>query len=161
MNNYDYLLEYTEKDRNLLMESVYDITELIRTKQIDESASKEFIFVVKTIIQRGDFTSFSCVNLLRDIMTDDLYDFLLGELKKCMLRNEPLAIEIMKIITCDNFHNYYSYLESVKNNSEISDGMKNLINIILNFEKGIVKVFSFPVINQKNRDSTELVIDWS
>ena len=68
------------------------------------------------IIRRSDFRSYSCVNLLRDIMTDEMFDFLLEELKKDVLINEPLSIEIMKIITCNNFPEYYSFLDFAKDN---------------------------------------------
>ena len=47
-------------------------------------------------------------------MTDEMFDFLLEELKKDVLINEPLSIEIMKIITCNNFPEYYSFLDFAK-----------------------------------------------
>ena len=49
-------------------------------------------------------------------MTDEMFDFLLEELKKDVLINEPLSIEIMKIITCNNFPEYYSFLDFAKDN---------------------------------------------
>lgn len=49
-------------------------------------------------------------------MTDEKFDFLLEELKKDVLINEPLSIEIMKIITCNNFPEYYSFLDFAKDN---------------------------------------------
>lgn len=75
---------------------------------------------MKKIIRRSDFRSYSCVNLLRDIMTDEMFDFLLEELKKDVLINEPLSIEIMK---------------------------------------RKLKCLSFPNLNRKSRDSTEIEIE--
>ena len=49
-------------------------------------------------------------------MTDEMFDFLLEELKKDVLINEPLSIEIKEIITCNNFPEYYSFLDFAKDN---------------------------------------------
>lgn len=160
-NKYKYLLQYETNETDHLVESVYDVIEQISKNKIDSSEKKEFFSVMKEIIQRGDFTSYSCVNLFRDIMTDDMYDFMLEELKKEIFKNEPLTIEIMKIITVANYKEYYSFLDSVKNNSSVSFNLRKLIRIILDFENGKIKYFSFPLINQKSMNSTILEIDWS
>lgn len=160
-NKYKYLLQYETNETDHLVESVYDVIEQISKNKIDSSEKKEFFSVMKEIIQRGDFTSYSCVNLFRDIMTDDMYDFMLEELKKEIFKNEPLTIEIMKIITVANYKEYYSFLDSVKNNSSVSFNLRKLIRIILDFENGKIKYFSFPLINQKSMNSTTLEIDWS
>ena len=115
---------------------------------------------MKKIIRRSDFRSYSCVNLLRDIMTDEMFDFLLEELKKDVLINEPLSIEIMKIITCNNFPEYYSFLDFAKDNMLISFNFRKFIISILDFNQGKLKCLSFPNLNRKSRDSTEIEIDW-
>ena len=160
-NKYVYLLEYSQKETDDLIESVYDITESISWNKIENADKMQFFSVMKRIIQRGDFTSYSCVNLLRDIMTDEMYDFMLTELRKDIFKNEPLSIEIMKIITCDNFPEYYAFLNAVKDNISISLNFRKFINIILDFENGKIKYFSFPNLNRKSYDSTDIEIDWS
>ena len=160
-NKYVYLLEYSQKETDDLIESVYDITESISWNKIENADKMQFFSVMKRIIQRGDFTSYSCVNLLRDIMTDEMYNFMLTELRKDIFKNEPLSIEIMKIITCDNFPEYYAFLNAVKDNISISLNFRKFINIILDFEKGKIKYFSFPNLNRKSHDSTDIEIDWS
>lgn len=160
-NKYVYLLEYSQKETDDLIESVYDITESISWNKIENADKIRFFSIMKRIIQRGDFTSYSCVNLLRDIMTDEMYDFMLTELRKDIFKNEPLSIEIMKIITCDNFPEYYAFLNAVKDNISISLNFRKFINIILDFKKGKIKYFSFPNLNRKSHDSTNIEIDWS
>ena len=120
-NEYSYLLDYPQEEVDDLVESVYNITELIENNKIEENGRKNFYSIMKKIIRRSDFRSYSCVNLLRDIMTDEMFDFLLEELKKDVLINEPLSIEIMK---------------------------------------RKLKCLSFPNLNRKSRDSTEIEIEW-
>ena len=120
-NEYAYLLDYPQEEVDDLVESVYNITELFENNKIEENGKKNFYSVMKKIIRRSDFRSYSCVNLLRDIMTDEMFDFLLEELKKDVLINEPLSIEIMK---------------------------------------RKLKCLSFPNLNRKSRDSTEIEIEW-
>ena len=160
-NKYDYLLRFTVKEIDDLIASVYDVTELIFHNQLDIFDKIQFFSVIKIIIKRGDFTSYSCVNLIRDIMTDEMYNFLLDELRKDIFKNEPLAIEIMKINTCDTFPEYYSFLDDVKDNSSISLNFRKFINMILKFKKGKIKYFSFPFLNRKVIDGDEIEIVWS
>lgn len=159
-NEYAYLLDYPQEKNDDLVETVYKITELIENDKIAENEKKNFYSVMKKIIRRSDFRSYSCVNLLRDIMIDEMFDFLLEELKKNVLTNEPLSIEIMKIITCDNFPEYYSFLDSAKDNMLISYNFRKLIFSVLDFNQGKLKCLSFPNLNRKSRDSTEIEIDW-
>ena len=121
-NEYSYLLDDPQEEVDDLVESVYNITELFENNKIEENGKKNFYSVMKKIIRRSDFRSYSCVNLLRDIMTDEMFDFLLEELKKDVLINEPLSIEIMK---------------------------------------RKLKCLSFPNLNRKSRDSTEIEIEWN
>nr|WP_180487105.1 hypothetical protein [Treponema socranskii] len=60
-NKYVYLLEYSQKETDDLIESVYDITESISWNKIENADKMQFFSVMKRIIQRGDFTSYSCV----------------------------------------------------------------------------------------------------
>lgn len=159
-NKYNYLLSYSLNDTDRLLESVYDITESFSQKLVTDSEKTLFFSVMKKIIERGDFNSYSCINLLRDIMTDDLYNFMLNELKKFIFNNEPLAIEIMKIITCNNFPEYYNFLDSVKNDTAISLNFRKFINIVLKFEKGEINHFTFPLLNRKDSNSHKIEIDW-
>lgn len=160
-NKFNYLVEYSNEEIYELTEEVYNITELISQKKMDEAAKNDFLVVIKKIIQRCDFSSLRCVCLLRDIMTVELYDFLFDELKKDIFISETISIEIMKIITVDNFPEYYAFLETVKNNSNISLEFRNFIHKILQFEKGEVYTLGFPLLNQKSADSQEITIDWS
>lgn len=160
-NEYAYLLDYPQEEVDDLVESVYNITELIENNKIEENGRKNFYSIMKKIIRRSDFRSYSCVNLLRDIMTDEMFDFLLEELKKDVLINEPLSIEIMKIITCNNFPEYYSFLDFAKDNMLISFNFRKFIISVLDFNQGKLKCLSFPNLNRKSRDSTEIEIDWN
>ena len=160
-NEYAYLLDYPQEEVDDLVESVYNITELIENNKIEENGRKNFYSVMKKIIRRSDFRSYSCVNLIRDIMTDEMFDFLLEELKKDVLINEPLSIEIMKIITCNNFPDYYSFLDLAKDNMLISFNFRKFIISVLDFNQGKLKCLSFPNLNRKSRDSTEIEIDWN
>ena len=93
-------------------------------------------------------------------MTDEMFDFLLEELKKDVLINEPLSIEIKEIITCNNFPEYYSFLDSAKDNMLISFNFRKFIISVLDFNQGKLKCLSFPNLNRKSRDSTEIEIEW-
>ena len=160
-NKYDYLLKYPLESANDLSQAALDITELVEQNQLDEADKAQFFDVMRTIIQRGDFSSYCCVNLLRDIMSDDMRDFLLDELRKDVFINEPLSIEIMKLLTGDNFPAYYDFLDSVKDEPSISSDFRNFINAILDFDQGKTKVLSFPSLYRKSRDSTDVEIKWS
>ena len=83
-NRYDYLLEYSKEEALGLQKFADEITRLTEQNQMDEADKAQFSAVMKKIIQRGDVTSYACANLLRDIMTDEMYDFLLEELKRCL-----------------------------------------------------------------------------
>ena len=160
-NKYNYLLKYSNSEIYDLTEEIYNITELISQEKIDESAKNDFFIVIKKIIQRCDFTSCRCICLLRDIMTVELYDFLLEELKKDIFISEAVSLEIMKIITVDNFPEYYSFLSNIENNSNISVEFRNFIHKILQLENGDITSLRFPILMQKSADSQEITIDWT
>lgn len=162
-STYDCLLKYSLKETDDLSMIVYDITELIEKNQLDEAGKAQFFAVIKKIIQRGDLTSYCCVNLLRDIMTDEMYDFLLEELKKDIFKNVPLSLEIMKIIDIDDFPEYLDFLESIKDSTSISCDFRNFINIVLDFHHGIIGSFGFPIyeIIPGITDVKDVEIDWT
>ena len=93
-------------------------------------------------------------------MSDDMCDFLLDELRKDVFRNVPLSIEIMKLLTGDNFPAYHDFLDSVKDEPGISPDFRNFIYAILDFDQGKTKVLSFPSLYRKSRDSTDVEIKW-
>ncbi|MBD5426278.1 MAG: hypothetical protein HDR38_01815 [Treponema sp.] len=165
-DKYDYLLKYPPEEAVDLSEAVYEITELIEQEQLDEVDKAQFSAVMKKIIQRGDVTSYACANLLRDIMTDEMYDFLLEELKKDVFRNVPLSIEIMKIIDVDDFPEYLAFLESIKDNPSIPCDFRNFITIILDFHHGIIGSFGFPTYKRSLgapgvKDIKDIEFDWT
>ena len=137
-NQYEYLLEYTEENSADLTFAVDKVVELVIQNHIDNKGKKDFFSVMKKIIQREDYTTYRCINLLRDIMTDEMYDFLLEELKKEIYKSESISIEIMKIITIDDFSKCYDFLESIKDNEAISLDLRKFINVVLDFP--IVKI---------------------
>lgn len=157
---YTYLLDYPKEKIDDLVETVFNVAELIKNDEIEEIDKKNFYSIMKEIIRRSDFRSYSCVNLLRDIMIDEMFDFLLEELKKNVSTNEPLSIEIMKIITCDDFPEYYSFLGTAKDNMLISSNLRKFISSVFDFGQGKTKYLSFPNLNRRSRDSTEIDIDW-
>ncbi|MCI5695961.1 MAG: hypothetical protein MR349_02105 [Spirochaetia bacterium] len=77
-------------------------------------------------------------------MTDEMFDFLLEELKKDVLINEPLSIEIKEIITCNNFPEYYSFLDFAKDNM-LTNGTTyqtaNRLVRFVGFEKHVMLFF--------------------
>lgn len=100
-------------------------------------------------------------NLLRDIKADELHGFLLDELRKDIFINEPLSIEIMKLLPRKGFPEYHDFLDSVKDEPGISPDFRNFINAILDFDQGKTKALSFPSLYRKSRDSTDVEIKWS
>ncbi|MBD5446796.1 MAG: hypothetical protein HDR32_03435 [Treponema sp.] len=165
-NRYDYLLEYSKEEAVGLQKFADEITRLTEQNQMDEADKAQLFAVMKKIIQRGDTTSYCCVNLLRDIMTDEMYDFLLEELKKDVFRNVPLSIEIMKIIDVDNFPEYLAFLESIKDETSIPCDFRNFITIILDFHHGIIGSFGFPTYKRSLgtpgvKDIKDIEFDWT
>lgn len=160
-NQYEYLLEYTEENAADLTFAVDKVVELVLQNHIDNKGKKDFFSVMKKIIQREDYTTYRCINLLRDIMTDEMYDFLLEELKKEIYKSESISIEIMKIITIDDFSKCYDFLKSIKDNEAISLDLRKFINVVLDFHNGKIKTYGFPRLNQVNQYSTDIKIDWS
>lgn len=132
-NKYDYLLKCSPEEINDLAQAACRVTKLIEQNRLDEANKAQFFAVMRTIIQRGDTSSYCCVNLLRDIKADELHGFLLDELRKDIFINEP----------------------------GISSDFRNFINAILDFDQGKTKVLSFPSLYRKSRDSTDVEIKWS
>lgn len=158
-NKYSYLLKFSQKERYDLSDAVYNITELIYQDKISHKDKEQFFSVIKTIIHRGDITSYSCVNLLRDIMTDEMCKFMLDELRINIFENDVLSIEIMKIINYGDFTEYYEFLESVKDDVKITKELRKFIKTVLDFHNGKRGYFTFPVINSD--ENGEIIrIDW-
>lgn len=150
------------------MNEIYDLTrkiddtvELIKQNKISEIEKNKFIEFLKEIVSRKDFSSYCCVCFFRDIMTKELYDFLLQELKESVFCNVPLSIEIMKIITIGDFPEYYVFLDEVKNNESLSKDFLLFINKTLDLHNGRTTNLSFPLLNRRDAQSEHIDIVWN
>lgn len=157
-NNFKTLLDLSDLDE--LLEKVDDTVQLIKQDKISEKDKSDFIKVFEEIINRKDFFSYNSVCFLRDIMTKELYSFLLQEFKESVFCNVPLAVEIMKIITIGDFPDYYTYLEEIKDNELLSSNFTSFIHKVLDFHNGVTTNLSFPILNRKNAQTEKIEIIW-
>lgn len=107
-------LENIDRPCDELSFDMGDISDMYENGTLNESEKSLFINTLKQIVEKYDMRSVACVCLFRDIMTADLYDYLLEVLKKSVYVNEALSIRITQLLTCDDFPKYYDFLESVK-----------------------------------------------
>lgn len=152
-------LENINKHISDLTFDVGDIFDMYTNGELNEAEKRLFVKTLKTIVEKHDVRSIFCVGFFRDIMTDELYDYLLDQLKKCIYISEALALEIMKLITCDGFSEYYVFLESIKDNDKLTDEFRKFIKTILDFQSRKIECFSFPLINS-DVNGENITIDW-
>lgn len=156
-NKYSYLLNILDENVYDLQEEIYKITGLYNALTKNEKDS--FFYVMKQIIQRADFRSYSSVNLLRDIMTAEMYDFLFTELKKDVFINVPLSLEIMKLIDSPNSE-YCAFLETIENNLKIPSDFRKFIHSVVLFHRGEINTLTFPMDVPKKSEQYEIEIIW-
>jgi hypothetical protein len=83
-------LENIDKHISDLTFDMGDISDMYENGTLNESEKSLFINTLKQIVEKYDMRSVTCVCLFRDIMTADLYDYLLEVLKKSVYVNEAL-----------------------------------------------------------------------
>lgn len=152
-------LENIDRPCDELSFDMGDISDMYENGTLNESEKSLFINTLKQIVEKYDMRSVTCVCLFRDIMTADLYDYLLEVLKKSVYVNEALSIRITQLLTCDDFPKYYDFLESVKDDYRISNKFREYIQNILDFNNHKTNNLSPPTV-YCNKKGDALTIDW-
>lgn len=152
-------LENRERPCDELSFDLGEISDMYENGTLNESEKSLFINTLKQIVEKYDMRSVACVCLFRDIMTADLYGYLLDQLKKCIYVNEALSIRITQLLICDDFTEYYDFLESVKDDYRISNKFREYIQNILDFNNHKTHNLSPPTV-YCNKKGDAITIDW-